>query len=72
MLPMMSDTRYEMQVTKLTRKNLTFNLIPDHDASSTEARDTHFAVYKSVHKLQFHTDKWPQTEHMQIPSKYSV
>ena len=43
-----------------------------NDESCTEARATHDTLYEHDHKMQFHGDKWPKTETMQITSKYSV
>ena len=39
-----------------------------NDESCTEARATHDTLYQHDHKMQFHGDKWPKTEHMQITS----
>ena len=60
-------------LVSLKVKNFTsFTLISEHDESCTGARAAHDTLYEHDHKMQFHGDKWPKTDTMQFPSKYSV
>ena len=55
------------QVNKTKTRKLEMTQDFSENVTCSKARAAHDAVCEHDHKFQFHGDKWPKTEYMQIP-----